>query len=351
MPSIRFSADFLLNAFDKNVGLLNVGNSLWIDTFIRANYTTDTNAGAVILFERMADAELFLGNQSGSTFYANLAETIRGAMLTYLWSPQNDHFCTQSDPVPGQPGKVNICTRDFVDYDSNLLAVAAGAVNGSLAQALLNRIDAGPCTHQHATWVSEIFYDAANCNSGNTGDSAISMGRISWADAMARKRMGDAANAAVFTDLVLGPVQYELLANTWMNERYQCQGLPAHSDHYIEMPEIVGMMLVEVKYGIELGFNFIGVDPIMGFDAFDFAVGTVGGASATGIHIGYYNHTGFTATLPYTGPAKQFVVGKMQQGSYNIAPTGQNVNVGADGILRFTGAAGAGVTVTATKTA
>lgn len=55
----------LICSFDSNVGLFNVPGSLWIDTFIRANYTSDTNAGMVMLLSAMADAEKFLGNTTG----------------------------------------------------------------------------------------------------------------------------------------------------------------------------------------------------------------------------------------------------------------------------------------------
>lgn len=369
MNSIRFSADFLLNAFDETVGLLCVGNSLWIDTFIRANYTTDTNAAAILLFQLMSDAEASLGNTTGSTFYSNLANTIQQNMIKVLWSPEGNHFCTQSDPAPAHvPPHLRSkhgsnsyqfsnnsytlglpyvpCTRDFIDYDSNLLAVAAGAVTGAQAQALLTLVDSGPCTHQHATWVSGIYYDAKNCNSGNTGDSAVSMGRISWADALARKAMGDAANAAVFNNLILNPIQYELLSNTWLNERYQCSGLPAHNDHYIEQPEVVGMMLVEAKYGISIGFTVINVDPIFGFTNWDFSPSDL-------IHIGYYNSTSFTASFALLSGNRNFTVTKMVPGTYTVTPSNGNpfqATVANDGILSFGAVVGQGISVTAIKT-
>jgi hypothetical protein len=56
---------FLMDRFDESVGLFNAPGPLWIDTFIRANYTSDTNAAMIMLCELMADAEGFLGNASG----------------------------------------------------------------------------------------------------------------------------------------------------------------------------------------------------------------------------------------------------------------------------------------------
>jgi hypothetical protein len=205
--------------------------------------------------------------------YAAIASRVITSMNKYLWAASNDHYCTNSNPIPGQPGAVQVCARDFVDYDSNLLAVAAGVATGAQAQAILSRVDSGACTHPRATYVSEIFYNAPNCNSNNTGDSAVTMGRISWADALARKAAGDQANADIFTS-ILQPLQYDLLANTWMYERYTCQGTPTHNPFYIEMGEVVAMMLFEVKYGIKIGFQTITIDPLIGTGAFAYVLGT-----------------------------------------------------------------------------
>ena len=93
-----------------------------------------------------------------------------------------------------------VCARDFVDYDANALAVAAGVPgSAAAANAVLARMDRGACTvrrgvigrwegrqllaspppplpcfppSQHAgraTYVSEVFYNASNCVGGNTG--------------------------------------------------------------------------------------------------------------------------------------------------------------------------------------
>lgn len=64
----------------------------------------------------------------------------------YLLDPSSqDHYCTQSDPAPG--GGVAVCARDFVDYDANALAVAAGVpATPAAANAVLARMDRGSCT-------------------------------------------------------------------------------------------------------------------------------------------------------------------------------------------------------------
>src|SRR3569623_325116 len=79
--------------------------------------------------------------------------------------------------------------RDFIDYDANLLAIAFGIPSRDRAEKIIARIHKGPCTHAsisapRPTYVSERFYDAKNCYNGNTGDSAVTMGRIGWAEGL-----------------------------------------------------------------------------------------------------------------------------------------------------------------------
>lgn len=74
----------------------------------------------------------------------------------YLWNAQeNDHYVSYALlPVPPA---VNLTQRDFVDYDSNLLAVMAGVPDtATRASAILGRIDAGVCSHARPTWISEV---------------------------------------------------------------------------------------------------------------------------------------------------------------------------------------------------
>jgi hypothetical protein len=52
-----------------------------------------------------------------------LADRIAAAMNTHLWS--DDHYVTQMNPDGS--------TRDFIDYDSNLIATAAGVPSASQA--------------------------------------------------------------------------------------------------------------------------------------------------------------------------------------------------------------------------
>jgi len=222
MPLLRSMIDFLEPLYDSDVGLFLVPGSLQIDVFVRANFTSDSNAMFIILFELFADAEAAVGNATGAAACMARAAALRAGLNTYLMSPDGDHYCTQSDKRAD--GSVAICARDFVDYDANAIAIAARVPpTAAAANKIFARMDGGKCTHAgRATYVSEKFYDKDNCVGGNTGDSAVAMGRIGWQDALARQAVGDAAAQDVFTNVLLGPLQRDALSRTWLPERFNC---------------------------------------------------------------------------------------------------------------------------------
>jgi len=328
-PTLRAMMGFLDARFHADVGLYLAPGSLQIDVFVRANYTADTNAAMVLLTELFSDAEAALGNATGAAAYAARADAVRAGMNAHLLAPAGDHYCTQSDPAPG--GGVLACTRDFVDYDANLLAVAAQVPATAAAGArILARVDAGNCTHKgRATWVSEVHYGKADCVNGNDGDSSVTMGRIAWQDALARQAVGGAAAAAAFEALILGPLQADVLARTWLPERFTCDGKDTHNEYYFEYPSVVAMMIYEVRYGIALALTRIKVDPLSAA-AFDFALG--------GLRITYARDA-FAAKLTqgHAG-ARDFSVTQMTPGVYNVSGGGaapRSATVGADGLLLF----------------
>jgi len=193
-----------------------------------------------------------------------MRDNIVVSMNNLLWDKASDnHYITQINP--------DKTTRDFVDYDSQLIAVAFGVTPMNKTQAVLKRVDSGSCTHARATYVSEKYYGPNDCNAGNTGDSAVTMGRIGWADGLARKRVGD---VKTFNTLILEPLQNDLISKTWLYERYQCQAMPTHNPYYIEYPEVVAMLLREVRYGIDLGFSVVTVWPL-GVDSFTYRIGNL----------------------------------------------------------------------------
>lgn len=341
-PTLRAMMAFLDNSFHPDVGLYLAPGSLQIDVFIRQNYTADSNAMGVLLCELFSDFELSLGNASGAALYAGRASAIRAAMNTYLLAADGSHYCTQSDPAPG--GGVARCTRDFVDYDANAIAVAARVpASPAAAAAVLARVDSGACTHARATYVSEKLYDKNNCVNGNIGDSSVTMGRIGWQDALARQAVGGPAAAALFENVLLAPLQRDLLARTWLPERFDCAGRDAHNAYYFEYPATVALMLFEVRYGIQLRPTRVVVNPLSA-ETWDFAMGALRlsySGAAVGAALGGM-HTG----------SRMFEWHGLQQGAWTVAVTGAppvQASVAQDGVLVFNAAVGEGVQVAATK--
>lgn len=211
------------------------------------------------------------------------------------------------------------------------------------AGAVLARMDRGACTHAKATYVSEIEYGQKDCVNGNTGDSAVTMGRIGWQDALARQAVGTPEAAAVFESVLLAPLQLDLLARTWLPERYTCQGKDAHNAFYFEYASTVGLMLYEVRYGISLRMTKVIVNPLSATN-FDFSMGF--------LSIGY-NSTAVSAALGggHSG-TRTFEWHGLAQGAWTVAASSGSpvpANVGGDGILTFSAPVGPGVSVTATK--
>ena len=110
---------------------------------------------------------------------------------------------------------------------------------------------------------------------GNIGDSWCAMGRIGYFDALARARVGD---QHTFDDILLEPLLTDLLENTWLRERFGCDGLQQlnRTAYYFEYPATVSIMLREVRYGINIGLNQIVINPLMAANStFTYHVGNV----------------------------------------------------------------------------
>ena len=331
MPVIEHALGFLTDRYNPSLKLVNAPGPLWIDVFIRNNYTSDTNAFMVKLLRDVGDAERFVGDTSHAAARQTMADDIVAGMNAHLWS--GDHYITQLNP--------DGTTRDFVDYDSNLLAVAFGIAPADRAKAILARVDSGPCTHAapaagrpRPTWVSEKYYGPADTYGGNTGDSAVTMGRIGWADGQARRAVGD---ATTFKNLILDPIQQQVDAATWLPERYDCSGNVAHSPYYHEYPQMAVMLMREVRYGINLGLGTVTIDPF--------------GASEYRYHLGDvnvdYSQRRVTLALPGNGLRAYTVTGLVPSARYMILSTGkpQTVRTDAKGVLTFSAPTGPQSTV------
>lgn len=280
-PFIDLSVKYLLTFFDESAGMISAPGPLWIDVLVRENYTSDSNAIMVPFLLLAADAYEVYGNllheENTEKMYRfavelrKISSTIAVTMSSELWdSKSNDHFITQLDPSGD--------TRDFIDYDSNLLAVAFGAValgtQGGVQEAairakrILSRVDAGEYTHVRATWCSELPYsgDACDCyivGGDVCGDSVVTLARIGWADAHARKVVGD---INTFDSLLLSPLQEDLINDVWLYERYDDTAAQIRTAYYFEYPSLIAMMLREIRYGLQIGLKKVEVSPFMNLD-------------------------------------------------------------------------------------
>ena len=335
MPTIEKALSFLTSRYDPSVQLVNAPGPLWIDVFIRNNYTADTNAFMVRLLRDVAAAEHFTGDTGDASGHETMASNIVTGMNTHLWS--GDHYITQLNPDGS--------TRDFVDYDANLLAVAFGVAPPDRAKAILARVDSGSCTHAdpaagrpRPTYVSEKYYGSADTYNGNTGDSAVTMGRIGWADGLARQAAGDLSS---FNNLILDPIIGQVNTSTWLPERYDCSGNVAHNPYYHEYPEMAVMLMREVRYGINLGLGTVSIDP-WGAGSYSYHVGDVNVD---------YSQRSTTLNLPGSGTRSYTISGLTPGGSYLVVATGggpaqhQSGRSDAQGTLTFTAPAGPSWTV------
>jgi len=204
-----------------------------------------------------------------TTLLRDLSARISTAMNEYLWdNASGDHYITQLNP--------DSTTRDFVDYDSNLLTVAYGIAPADRAASLIARVDSGEYTHVRATWCSEVPYtgDACDCYIvGGTvcGDSVVTLARIGWVDAMARKAIND---LDTFNNLLLQPLQEDLVAYTWLSERYDETGTQIRTAFYFEYPSLVTMLLHDIRYGISMGLQTLTIDPFPA-QPYTYAIGNV----------------------------------------------------------------------------
>ena len=124
--------------------------------------------------------------------------------------------------------------------------------------------------------MSEEYYGAEDTTNGNQGDSWCSMARIGWFDAHARKRFGTEEDLTYFNERIVSHIQKDLLVNTWMHERYGCDGAQQENRtmYYFEYPASVTMLLREVRYGIETRMTDITINPF-GVSDFEYHIGNI----------------------------------------------------------------------------
>lgn len=257
-PYVDLSTKYVLSFYDAEKALFRAPGPLWIDVIVRENYTSDSNAMLVPYLKKVADFYDYLHIDADfATELRQLSDTVAASIRTVLFDTDlKDHFITQLNP----DGSI----RDFVDYDANLMTVAFGIItDDAQIHRVLKRVDSGPYTHVRGTWCSEVPYsgDAPDCYivGGNVcGDSIVTLARIGWIDALARKRIGD---LKTFQQLLLEPLQQDLLRDVWLYERYDANGTQIRTPYYFEYPSLVVMMLREVQYGIDIALDHVNIDP------------------------------------------------------------------------------------------
>ena len=331
MPTLRNASSFVFDLIDPQMNMVFAPGSLMIDVFIRNNYTSDSNAMVVSFLKDFAEAERAVGNATRATELEATAVAVSDAMNKYLWASAegsgNDHFITQLNAADGS-------TRDFVDYDSNLIAVANGVTDEARSRAVFKRVDGGQCSAAGGAgpqFVSEKYYGEDDTTNGNTGDSWCSMGRIAYFDAHARKRLGSVDDLSYFNEKLLQPIQRDLIANTFMHERYGCDGLQQQnrSYTYFEYPATVTILLRDIRYGIKLGLSQVEVSPF-GVTDFSYQMGNVNVA---------YSPSLFSISAPGTG-MRQYSVTGMNKGhsfSITVAPECDNTISVSNAISSDTG--------------
>ena len=321
---IEQALGYLTGMYDPSLHLVKAPGPLWIDVFKRYNYTADTNVFMVKLLRDVATAEQVLGRAAQAKSDDQLATSITAGINDRLWA--GNHYITQLNP--------DGTTTDFGDNDSNLLAVAFGVAPPARASQVLAFTDSGPCmaAPSRPAWVSQVYYGPGDTYGGNTGDSATAMGRIAWADGMARYQ---AADLSGYQNGVAGPIQSDLLASTWLTERYNCAGHQIRSPYYHEYPEVLTMLLHDASYGISIGLGQVTIAPF-GHTSYNYEVGDVAVS---------YSSTSVSLRVPGTGDRLYTIHGLVPGARYNLQAAGGTVAppiAAADGqgTLSFTAPAG-----------
>lgn len=324
IDQIEQALGYLTSMYDPSLELVKAPGPLWIDVFKRYNYTADTNVYMVKVLRDVAAAEQVLGRIAQAKSDAQLANSITAGINAHLWS--GNHYITQLNP--------DGTTTDFGDNDSNLLAVAFGVAPPDRARQVLAFVDSGPCmaAPSRPTWVSQVYYGPNDTYGGNTGDSATAMGRIAWADGMARYQAGDLTG---YQNGVVAPIQSDLLAGTWLTERYNCAGQEIRSPYYHEYPEVLTMLLHDASYGISIGLGQVTIAPF-GHTSYNYEVGNVAVS---------YSRTHVSVSVPGRGDRLYTIHGLVPGARYNLQAAGGPLTTpiaGADaqGTLSFTAPAG-----------
>ena len=317
---LRMATDWILAKYDPAHKLLRADGPLFIDVFRRNGFTLDSNVAALYLLDRMTEVAEFCGDAASAERYRSRRRDMYSGIRQELWNKdENDHFVTQKNP--------DGTTRDMVDYDGNFAALAFGVPDEADAKRLLHRLDRGLQTHPNmrGTWVSERRYEKVDCYGDNDGDSDTAMARIWWLDMAARVRMVD----GVTFDALLKNLESDLVRDVWMPERYDANGRPGHNDYYHEYPDIITIVLREMRYGVHVGMREVVIDPF-GAASFELRLGKL-----------RVDYSPDVLALEVPGSAaRRFRVGGLQPRTRYKFSTGERLETDVKGVLRFNARAG-----------
>ena len=133
--NLKKGADWLLGYYDSGRKLLKVNGPLFVDVFIRNNYTLDTNAFMLRLLPLMAGIAAYCGDSSSAATYNQRALDLKDGINSGLWNGDN-HYITQRN--------ADWTVRDKVDYDANYAVIAfKGTTDPARINAIYSRLDGG----------------------------------------------------------------------------------------------------------------------------------------------------------------------------------------------------------------
>ena len=299
---MKEATDHILKTYDPEMQLVKVNGPLFIDVFIRNDFTLDTNVMLLRLLPLMSDIAMLCNDEDDAERYLVYSENIKSGINEHLWNG-NDHYFTQKNT----DGTI----RDMVDYDGNYAAIAFGAVTDeTIVNSIFKRVDGGKNTHPKGfgTWPSEKTYEETDCYGGNTGDSDVAFARIWWLDMFARYVSGDLDNFNMY----FNKMRKDLIDNTWMRERYDSKGFQTRAHYYHEYPEILTMVLREMIYGINIKPGKVIIKPF-GKKKYFYKLGNLEVS---------YDRTCVELTVPGTGTLNYAIYGLLPDTIYSSSVVG-----------------------------
>jgi hypothetical protein len=179
------------------------------------------------------------------------------------------------------------------------------------------------------------------------GDSWCSMARIGWFDAKGRKRFATDADLEYFNSKILAPVQRDVIANTWMHERYGCDGLQQENRtmYYFEYPSFASMVLRETRYGIDIDLDAVSVIPFGAPSTFQYHVGSTDISYAQDrVSISVSGSGLYGYVVGGLAPSSVFAV-SVDSAGCSVQFQAANVTTSAAGLAAFSGPRGCTVTL------